>query len=183
MIKRRAITTMVLEAQSAGATHLFVAKDQLDPERLYGIRVMPGENLREVHDHSDDWLVECYVLNDDTIPVHLQLAESRAWHMGPQEPAVEPADPVSPELVALQDVVADYQKVRALTFSPANQPPRYDRFEAARRRLVDAARTAYDEGVLTAFQIRRTTGLSRAQVAVGRRGGAELAPGHAQDAR
>lgn len=167
MIKRRAITNMVLSAQEDGATHLFVARDQLDPDRLYGIRVMPGEDPREVHDHSDDWLQECYVLNDDARPVHLQLAEARAWHMGPPDPATEPTGPSAPELIALQAVVAEYRQVRAFTFSPANHPPRYDRFEDARRQLIQAVRAAYDEGVLTPFQIRRTTGYSRAQVAIG----------------
>lgn len=166
MTKRRAITNMVLSAQQEGATHLFVAKDQLDPDRLYGVRVMPGEDPREVHDHSDDWLQECYVLNDDSLPVHLQLDEPRAWHMDPHDSAIELAAPSAPELVALQAVVAEYRQVRAFTFSPANNPPRYDGFEAARRQLVAAAREAYEKGVLTPFQIRRTTGYSRAQVAV-----------------
>jgi hypothetical protein len=171
MIKRRAVTNMVLTAQKDGATHLFVARDQLDPDRLYGVRVMPGQDPREVHDHSDDWLQECYVLNDDSVPVHLQLAEQRAWHMTTKDPATEPAGSSAPQLAALEAVMAEYLQIKAYTFSPANNPSRYDRFEQARRRLAEAARAAYDEGVLTPFQIRRTTGYSRAQVAVGRPNG------------
>ncbi len=81
MIKRRAITNMVLSAQQDGATHLFVARDQLDADRVYGVRVMPGEDPHEVREHSDDWLLECYVLQDDSVPVQFQLAERRAWHL------------------------------------------------------------------------------------------------------
>ncbi|MGZ0153756.1 hypothetical protein ACXJJ3_42270 (plasmid) [Kribbella sp. WER1] len=176
MIKRHAITNMVLSAQQDGATHLFVARDQLDPDRLYGVRVMPGEDPHEVHDHSDDWLQECYVLTADALPVHLQLAEPRAWHLGPTDPAGTPA----PQLVELEAVMAEYRRVRALTFSPANFPPSYDGFEAARRQLIAAARAAYDEGVLTPFQIRRTTGYSLAQVAVARPRGSHAALNLAQ---
>jgi hypothetical protein len=170
-------------AQQDGASHLFVARDQLDPDRLYGVRVLPGEDPREVHDHSDDWLLECYVLNDDLVPVHVQLAESRAWHMGPQDAAAESGEPSTPELAALEAVVTEYRQVRALTFSPANYPARYDEFEAARGRLIEAARAAYAEGVLTPFQIRRTTGYSRAQVAVGRPSGSQPVVSRAQRSR
>jgi hypothetical protein len=162
MIKRSAITNMVLSAQKDGATHLFIARDQFDGDRLYGVRVMPGQDPREVHDHSDDWLQECYVLQDESSPVLAQLAERRAWHLAPGE-----LEPSTPELAVLEAVMAEYRRARALTFSPANYPPSYGPFEAARNQLMEAARVAYEEGVLTPFQIRRTTGYSRAQVMSG----------------
>ncbi|MFG1820607.1 hypothetical protein ACGFIF_43090 [Kribbella sp. NPDC049174] len=174
MIKRSAITHMVLSAQKAGATHLFIARDQFDADRLYGVPVMPDQDPREIHDHSDDWLQECYVLQDESLPVRHQLAERRAWHMGPEDPASAPTEPPTPELAILQAAMAEYRQVRALTFSPANYPPSYGRFEAARNQLIEAARAAYEEGVLTPFQIRRTTGYSRAQIAAGSSRGLSL---------
>jgi hypothetical protein len=174
MIKRSEIANMVLSAQKDGATHLFVARDHLDTERFYGVRVMPGQDPHEVHDQSDDWMQECYALQDPSLPVPGQLAERRAWHMAPagQERTSSESEPSTPELVALQAVMAEYRAARSFTFSPGNHPPSYERFEEARRQLIDATRAAYEEGVLTPFQIRRTTGYSRAHVAAGSAPGA-----------
>ncbi|MFI5736123.1 hypothetical protein ACIA49_38775 [Kribbella sp. NPDC051587] len=167
MIKRRAIARMVRQAQQAGATHLFVARDQLDSDRLYGIRVMCGEDPHEVHENSDDWLLECYVLQDDSIPVHVQLAERRAWHLEPRSRAATATATAGAELAELQAVVVEYRQAWAFTVSGANHTHRRDTFEAARGQLIAAARAAYDEGSLTPYQIRSTTGLTRAQVAGG----------------
>jgi hypothetical protein len=162
MIKRAHIANMVLSAQQAGATHLFLARDQFDTELIRGVPVMPGQDPQIVLAHSDEWMVECYVLQDPAVPVSAQLAEARAWHLPEDQSGAEAR--FAPELVALKSAVADYNQERSLAFSPQNQPPNFQRFEAARAELVEATRTAYSEGVLTPFQIRRTTGFSRREV-------------------
>jgi hypothetical protein len=125
MIKRRAITNVVRSAQRDGATHLFVVRDQLDADRLYGVRVMPGEDPQEVREHSDDWLLECYVLQDDSVPVPFQLAERRAWHLAPQEkPAEQDTPAAAARLAELNAVVGEYCQAWAFTVSRANHPQR-----------------------------------------------------------